>query len=1030
MKKILSFRTIIVALVLVIAPLMSLAADTTYFNDTFIFGSTLNQPPATPNPTYTSYQTGEGLGGGTFSIAPNLLSIALTNSSSVLGEVLAMFTNTPIALAVPGDHVNITVVFTNGANILSGLAGNNSTVNIGLFYSGGVAPNQGDIILNLGNTSGGTQGWIGYFGRFFWNPTGNNSILTRPAQTPNGSTSQNQDLLFSNASSTQAFNNPTGTSIGSTANTSSPVLTQGGTYTLFFSITLTAAGTYGITNTIYNGVGTGGSVLVTQGKTATGANYITSGFDGFAIGFRNSASAVQVARMDISSIEITGHDSSANGPPTITTQPTNTTVATGATCAFNVAANGILVSYQWHRHGTNLIDGGNISGATSSTLVVGSAGSADTATSGADGYYVTVSGLGGYSTNSMTNSLTLRSATNLVWTGSAGSVWDVNNTASWKNPDNNATVFNYGDPVSLLDGPSLRILNLTGSYLSAASVTMDSTQPYTLQGTGSFAGPGQLIIKNSGFFTVNSVNTYTGGTIISNAAAYLYLQQGNGLGSGPVTLAKAGGTMEVYTNGSATVGISGDINVADDFTIQLDGTGAFSFVCFGNLFGTAGKTLTLSPQFDGTTNRFRIYGTNSVCDANLIINGTASSQANYYGSCLAAYHPRGTQVYNGVISGNGGLVQRDSGMTILNGQNTYAGGTTPTTGIIAFGTDSIGAVTSGPIGTGPLFVVPEVPNATGSGQVIAWGGARTIANPIQYPSATNNQTLIIGGTNALTFTGSVSLNGLDGIGSLSNRVFQVTNTALTTFAGVVSDGGGAYSITKDGNGILALTATETYTGPTLASNGTLWVNGQLNAASAVTVGTNGTLGGTGTINGLVTVLTNGVIAPGDASIGTLHIGGNLAMAGSMTARVNHSGLASDQANVTGTINNTGAGTITVINTGSTLQVGDTFNVFNKGVTGGANMKVIGAGVGWNNLLASSGQISVAANTPPKITSTFNGSTLTLTWPSTYLGWQMQSNSVSLTSTNWFLVPNSGNVVSLNITPSANRTNVFYRLVQP
>jgi len=73
--------------------------------------------------------------------------------------------------------------------------------------------------------------------------------------------------------------------------------------------------------------------------------------------------------------------------------------------------------------------------------------------------------------------------------------------------------------------------------------------------------------------------------------------------------------------------------------------------------------------------------------------------------------------------------------------------------------------------------------------VLAANGARTIANPLQYPSATNNQVLIIGGTNSLTFTGPYALNGQDGTTPATNRTLQVNNTGPTTISGVISDGG-------------------------------------------------------------------------------------------------------------------------------------------------------------------------------------------------------------------------------------------------
>lgn len=52
----------------------------------------------------------------------------------------------------------------------------------------------------------------------------------------------------------------------------------------------------------------------------------------------------------------------------ITTQPLDVTECIGANANFNITADGSNLIYQWKRDGTNLVNGGNISGATSNTL--------------------------------------------------------------------------------------------------------------------------------------------------------------------------------------------------------------------------------------------------------------------------------------------------------------------------------------------------------------------------------------------------------------------------------------------------------------------------------------------------------------------------------------------------------------------------------------------------------------------------------------------------------------------------------------
>jgi autotransporter-associated beta strand protein len=335
----------------------------------------------------------------------------------------------------------------------------------------------------------------------------------------------------------------------------------------------------------------------------------------------------------------------------------------------------------------------------------------------------------------------------------------------------------------------------------------------------------------------------------------------------------------------------------------------------------------------------------------------------------------------------------------------------------------VGTVASGPIGAGALLIAPEIASASSSGTVLAFGGARTIANPLQYPSATNNQTLIVGGTNALTFTGPYTLNGNDGSSTFTNRILQVNNAALTTISGEIS--GTGFGLIKTGTGILDITGAESYTGNTTISNGTLRVSGSLNAASTVIVATNGTLGGTGTVNGPVTVLAAGSIAPGN-SIGALTINNNLTLSGNLDIEVNRSGLASDNVSVSGILTNSGTGRVVVTNLGAALVPGDTFALFNKALANGNAMTILGGQVVWTNKLAINGTISVAApvaTTPTNISYSLSGNSLTLSWPANYLTWSLQSNSVSLVSTNWFIVPNSSAATQFVITINPARTNV-------
>ncbi len=83
-------------------------------------------------------------------------------------------------------------------------------------------------------------------------------------------------------------------------------------------------------------------------------------------------------------------------PPAISTQPTNQAVLDGGTATFFVQATGGLpLAYQWRANGTNLTDGGNISGSTTTNLIISNASTNNAAT-----YTVTVTNFAGSITSS------------------------------------------------------------------------------------------------------------------------------------------------------------------------------------------------------------------------------------------------------------------------------------------------------------------------------------------------------------------------------------------------------------------------------------------------------------------------------------------------------------------------------------------------------------------------------------------------------------------------------------------------------
>lgn len=182
--------------------------------------------------------------------------------------------------------------------------------------------------------------------------------------------------------------------------------------------------------------------------------------------------------------------------------------------------------------------------------------------------------------------------------------------------------------------------------------------------------------------------------------------------------------------------------------------------------------------------------------------------------------------------------------------------------------------------------------------------------------------------------------------------------------GATLDGG----LIKLGAGTVTLTASNTFTGPTVASNGTLAVNGSL-GRSAVTVQINGTLAGTGAVTNVIVNL-GGAIAPGVAgAIGLLTVSNNATLQGSANMDISKATATNDVLKAT-TISL--GGTLNVTNLAGTLTSGDSFKLFNGTLSGSitvGTMPPLWPGLSWNtSALNTSGIISVTGTRlPPQIT---------------------------------------------------------------
>jgi hypothetical protein len=1040
-------------------------SQTTFFSDNFSNGSTTNKlsvPGGTPTASSTSYDVASTKNTiSACSINPNDLRLSLAAAtSSGFWDAQALFATNAISLNAVNDYVDVAITFTNTmGTVLGPSASTTSAIWLGLFNSGSSYlvqtnwPVPGGALANSGLTAnsgspfatGNCALWQGYVGQML---TGTGSkLITRPLQNGASTTSANQELLGSGVGS-GAFSNPTGTSLSNSGGTTGPASTAILTnvaYTIDLRITLSGSAVLTVSNALYQGTSTAGTMVWSEISTnASGSTFLTTAFDGLGFGLRASGSTPSTVapEMDVSQILITGQ-SSPPTLPTILSQPVPVVVATNGYGQFAVTATGDNLKYQWYRNGAAITNGGDLAGATTPTLAISPAQQSDVF-SGANGYYCIITGAGNLSTNTVTNSLALVPATNLVWAGNAGNGnWDVQTTVNWTDTNGNAAVFTGGDPVVFSDAanPILKNVAVIGN-VSPASMYVSTATEFSFGGSGSIVGPATVTLDGdanapSSEVVINSANNlYTGGTILTNGI-YVQLANYGGIGSGPLTLNNPSGDLEVVPTGSDNTGIQGQVNVNDNGTILIDGEGSFGLVFLNNIAGVSGKTLTLSPLNTPTNSvRVRVYGQSMAYNANLNL-----SDPNIL---LASYETSGSEIYNGVISGPGAFMQKGV-VSYLNGPNTYSGGTTPAQGAIGLGISSVGtwpSITSGPLGTGALLLAPDsTSSTTGTGIIFASSNSITLGNAIQYVSGTNNLSVEAGGSTNLTLAGPFTLYGNDHsvMTSFPTRTLIVTNTGLTIVTGQIQDGGSNYNFNLTGSGFTLFNATEAYGGITTNNGGTLLVNGQVGPGAVVvltnaatTGGTNAlaVLGGSGTITGPVSIQSGGTLTSGSQTtagtqnIGTLTVNNTVTFLGGSKALVlvNKTANTHSLVNVSGTI--TYNGTLVATNISGSPVVGDHFTVFSAGTVSGNFTNIVGTpgpGLAWS-FSPASGVLSVVTGVtgftiPPGITNfaLVNGTNIVIS------GTNGQAGALYylLTSTNLLLPKSQWTPVGTNTAAGAN-----------
>jgi fibronectin-binding autotransporter adhesin len=342
----------------------------------------------------------------------------------------------------------------------------------------------------------------------------------------------------------------------------------------------------------------------------------------------------------------------------------------------------------------------------------------------------------------------------------------------------------------------------TVSIGSGASLAFGRTDDYGFANQITGAGSISLLATSGTTTLSNSSNDFSGGIAFNNSAGTATLQYTSPqvLGSGVVSHGSSNTSV-------LRAGVSGTI--VNPLSIPLGG--AFTFDTHSHsvtVSGTTGGgsvlrkigsgTLTLtgtanSISYAANEGRLRLAG-----DARPGTTGTFASAISGSSGAVFEYASSVDGGISGALSGGFSFIKSSASSLRLSGANTFTGGLTLSEGTLVI--DSASA-----LGTGTLTITGGALD----------GGNRTLST-YNNPQAWNSDFTYIGAVGTLnTGTGAVTLSG--------SRTVTVNASSLTV-AGPISDSGNVYGLTKAGAGALVLSASNSYSGPTTVTGGTLTVS--------------------------------------------------------------------------------------------------------------------------------------------------------------------------------------------------------------
>ncbi len=599
------------------------------------------------------------------------------------------------------------------------------------------------------------------------------------------------------------------------------------------------------------------------------------------------------------------------------------------------------------------------------------------------------------------------------------------------------SVVKSGDKTLTLSGTNSYTggTTISGGTLVANNVealgTGDVTNNATLElNTGgdfdnAISGSGQVVKSGDKTLTLSGANSYSGATTISGgnteigAGSTLQATTLTQKSDSTLTINLNGNTVDPVIHAASQVSLAGTLDITgvgdvldsdpastddlDTFTlIASDKTiaGDFEKLTVAGMDADLADFITVDGRIDDTGKQYELTTAltwyadrdDAVTDAHGTFNLTNADGSFAVNTVLenvdATLDPASATGWDGTS-----LIKQGAGTLILNAENTYTGGTTISGGtLVATNVDALGSGDVTDDATLELNTGGTFDNAIGgSGNVVKSGA----------------DTLTLSGSNS--YTGGTTISGGTLVASNVEALGtgDVTNNAtleLNTGGDFINNIGGTGRVEKSGDDTLTLSGSNTYTGGTLINGGTL-VASNVEALGTGDVTDNATLelntGGTfdNAISG-----SGQVVKSGDETLtlsGTNSYTGGTTISGGTLVATNVEALGSGdvtddatlELNTGGTFDNAISGSGQVVKSGDkmlTLSGANSYSggtLISDGTLVASNVEALGTGDVTNNA-------TLALNTGGDFTNNISGSgqvvksgddTLTLSGANSYTG---------------------------------------------